>query len=194
MDWMNQLSGLMGQYAGANAQQHPQTVDDDFDQFTQQAPQSALSQGLAGAFRSSQTPPFGNMVSNLFANSSGQQRASILNTLLAAAGPMVLQQVMSRMGGGGGGGTGAGNPLGGLAGLLGGLGGGGGQQPHITPQQAEQISPQVVEEIAAQAETQDPSVIDRVSDFYAEHPTLVKGLGAAALAVALAKIAQSQQR
>jgi hypothetical protein len=97
MDWMNQLGGLLGQYAGANAQQHPQNVDNDFDQFSQQAPQSALSQGLAGAFRSQQTPPFGNMVSNLFANSSGQQRASILNTLLAAAGPMVLQQVMARM-------------------------------------------------------------------------------------------------
>ena len=192
MDWMNQLGGLLGQYAGANAQQHPQTVDNDFDQFAQQAPQSALSQGLAGAFRSQQTPPFGNMVSNLFANSSGQQRASILNTLLAAAGPMVLQQVMARMGGGGG--AGAGSPLGGLAGLLGGLGGGGGQQQQITPEMAEQVSPQVVEEIAAQAETQDPSVIDRVSDFYAEHPMLVKGLGAAALAVALAKIAQSQQR
>lgn len=188
MDWMNQLGGLLGQYAGANAQQHPQTVDNDFDQFAQQAPQSALSQGLAGAFRSQQTPPFGNMVSNLFANSSGQQRASILNTLLAAAGPMVLQQVMARMGSGGGGG----NPLGGLAGLLG--GGGGGQQQQVTPEMAEQISPQVVEEIATQAETQDPSVIDRVSDFYAEHPMLVKGLGAAALAVALAKIAQSQQR
>lgn len=185
MDWMNKLSGLLQQYSGANAQQHPQTVDNDFDELARHAPQGAVSQGLAEAFRSNQTPPFGNMVSSLFANSNGQQRASILNTLIAAAGPMVLQHVMSRMGGG------AGNsPLGGLAGLL----GGGGGQPHITPEVAEQISPQVVEQIAAEAESQDPSVINRISDFYSEHPTLVKGLGAAALAIALAKIAQSQNR
>jgi hypothetical protein len=31
-----------------------------------------------------------------------------------------------------------------------------------------------------------------VSDFYSEHPTLVKTLGAAALTIALTKIAQNQ--
>ena len=184
MDWMN----LLQQYAGANAQQTPQSVDNDFDQVAQQAPQNALSQGLAGAFRSDQTPPFGNMVSNLFANSSGQQRAGILNTLLAAAGPMVLQQVMSRMGRGGGGAAavGAGNPLDGLLGML---GGGGGAQPQITPEMAEQIPPQAVEQIAAEAEKQDPSIIDRVSGYYAENPEVVKGLGAVALTVLMAHLA-----
>lgn len=182
MDWMN----LLQQYAGANAQQAPQSVDNDFDQVAQQAPQNALSQGLAGAFRSDQTPPFGNMVSNLFANSSGQQRAGILNTLLAAAGPMVLQQVMSRMGSGGTPTAGAGNPLGGLLGML---GGGGSVQPQITPEMAEQIPPQAVEQIAAEAEKQDPSIIDRVSGYYAENPEVVKGLGAVALTVLMAHLA-----
>lgn len=185
MDWMNQLGGLLQQYTGANAQQHPQNVNDDFDEFARHTPQPAMAQGLAEAFRSQQTPPFSNMVANLFANSSGQQRASILNTLIAAAGPMVLQQVMSRMGGGGA----SNNPLGGLAGLL-----GGGGQTQVTPEVADQIPPQAIEQLAAEAENRDPSVIDRVSNFYAEHPTLVKGLGAAALAIALAKIAQSQNR
>ncbi len=186
MDWMKQLGGILQQYTGANAQQHPQSVDNDFDELARRAPQGAVSQGLAEAFRSNQTPPFGNMVSNLFANSSGQQRASILNTLIAAAGPMVLQQVMSRMGGASGASN---NPLSGLIGML-----GGGQQPHVTPEMAEQVPPQTVEQIAAEAEKQDPSVIDRLSDFYSENPTLVKGLGAAALAIAIAKIAQNQQR
>lgn len=198
MDWMNQLGGLLQQYQGANAQQHPQTIDNDFDQVAQAAPQNMMSQGLSEAFRSNQTPPFGNMVSQMFANSSGQQRASILNTLIAAAGPLVAQQVLGRMmGGGGGGGAlggllggGGGNPLGALGGLL----GGGGAQPPITPEIAEQIPPQAVEQIAQQAESQDPSVIDRMSDFYSQHPTLVKGLGAAALAIALSRIAQNQQR
>jgi len=55
------------------------------------------------------------------------------------------------------------------------------------------VPPEAVEELAAHAEKEDPSIIDSISNFYAEHPTLVKGLGAAALTVALAKIAQSQQ-
>ena len=40
--------------------------------------------GLAAAFRSDQTPPFGQMVSRLFSQSGGQQQAGLLNTLLAA--------------------------------------------------------------------------------------------------------------
>lgn len=190
MQWMDQIGGLLQQYGGANPNQPSNTVEDDFDQFTQAAPSNMVSQGLAEAFRSDQTPPFGNMVTQLFSNSNNQQRAGILNTLIAAAGPMVLQQVLSRIGGGqqsGGQQSGGG---GGLSSLIGLLGGGGGQTPQITPEQAGRIPPEAVQEIAREAENQDPSVIDRMSDFYAEHPTLVKTLGAAALTIALMKIAQ----
>jgi methylmalonyl-CoA mutase cobalamin-binding subunit len=69
----------------------------------------------------------------------------------------------------------------------------GGNQTQVTPEQAQQIPAEAVQEIAAQAEKKDPSVIDQVSSFYAEHPTLVKTLGAAALTIALSKIAQRQQ-
>lgn len=182
MEWMNQLGGLLQQYGGAGAAQAPATVNDDFDQITQRAPQSALADGLAAAFRSDQTPDFGQMTGQLFNNSSGQQRAGILNTLIGVAGPMILSQVLSRRAGASGGG------LSGLIGLL-----SGGQQTQITPEQAAQIPADAVQEIAAQAEKKDPSVIDQVSNFYAEHPTLVKTLGAAALTIALAKIAQRQQ-
>lgn len=182
MEWMNQLGGLLQQYTGANNNdQTPDTVHDDFDQFAQAAPQSTLASGLADVFRSNQTPPFGNMLGQLFGQSNGQQRASILNTLIAVAGPAVLSQVLNRqsnnMGGGGG-----------LSGLLGGLMGG--QQTTVTPEQAEQIPPEAVQEIAAQAEQRDPSIIDRMSDIYAQHPTLIKTLGAAALAVLMARVAR----
>lgn len=183
MDWMNQLSGVLQQYTGTAAAQAPTTVHDDFDQIAQSAPQSALADGLAAAFRSDQTPDFGQMAAQLFSNSGGQQRAGILNTLLRAAGPMILSQVLSRKAqteGGGG--------LSSIIDLL-----SGGQQTQVTPEQAEQIPADAVEEIAAQAEKKDPSVIDQVSNFYAEHPTLVKTLGAAALTIALAKIAERQQ-
>jgi hypothetical protein len=175
MDWMNQIGGMLQKYIGTQATQAPHSVDDDFDQVTQAAPKSALSDGLAAAFRSDQTPPFGQMAAQLFGRSNGQQKANILNTLISIAGPALVSQLLSRGGSSG------------LAGLL----GGGARQ--VTPQEAEQVPPQAVEEIASSAEKKDPSVIDRLSDFYAEHPSLVKTLGGAALTIALAKIAQRQQ-
>lgn len=175
MDWMNQLSGILQQYSGAQAGQAPDTVQDDFDQLSQQAPQSALADGLAAAFRSDQTPAFGQMVAQLFGNANGQQRAGILNTLISTLGPTLAAQLFSQGG------------LSGLAGLL------SGGQREVTPDQAAQVSPEAVQEIAEHAERKDPSIVDQVSNFYAEHPTLVKTIGAAALTIALAKIAERQQ-
>ena len=183
MDWMNQLGGILAHYNGAGAAPAASNVQEDFDQIAGEAPRTALADGLAAAFRSEQTPEFGQMAAQLFSNSGGQQRAGILNTLIRAAGPLIVSQVLSRRANAGGGG--------GLSDLIGMLGGE--QQAQITPEQADQIPVEAVEEIAAQAEKKDPSVIDQVSNFYAEHPTLVKTLGAAALSIALAKIAQRQQ-
>lgn len=174
MGWMDQIGGLLQQYAGASAAQAPHTAEDDFHQLAQQAPSSAIADGLAAAFRSNQTPAFGQMAAQLFSNANGQQRAGLLNTLIAAAGPAIASQLLSRGGASG------------LAGLL------GGGQTHVTPEQAAEVPPEAVEQLAAHAEQRDPSVIDQVSNFYAAHPTLVKTLGAAALTIALAKIAESQ--
>ena len=57
MDWVKGISDVLQQYNGARADQAPDTVEDDFDQFTNAAPQSAVADGLAEAFRSEQTPP-----------------------------------------------------------------------------------------------------------------------------------------
>lgn len=173
MNWMNELGGILQQYSGAGAAQAPDTVHDDFDQTAQAAPLGALANGLSAAFRSDQTPEFGQMVGNLFGQSNGQQRAGILNTLISTLGPTIAAQLFARKG------------LSGLAGLL------GGGQTEITPEQAEQVSSEDVQDIATHAEKHDPSIIDTVSNFYAEHPTLVKSLGGAALAIALAKIVDS---
>jgi hypothetical protein len=175
MNWMNQISGILDQYSGAGAAAAPSGVHDDFDQLAQAAPQSAIADGLAAAFRSDDTPPFPQMLGQLFGQSNGQQRAGILNTLISAVGPTVLSQIMARHGGAG------------LAGLL-----GGGQQ-QVSPEAAQQIPPEAVQEIAQHAEQRDPSIIDTMSNLYAEHPQLIKTLGAAALTVALAKIASARQ-
>jgi hypothetical protein len=176
MGWFDQVSGLLQQYQGGNVQQPSNDVHNDFDQFAQAAPQSALADGLAAAFRSNQTPPFGQMLGQLFGQSNGTQRASILNRLISTLGPTVISQILANRGASG------------LAGML------GSGQREVTPEMAEQVSPEAVQEIATHAEQKDPSIIDMASNFYAEHPTLVKGLGAAALTIALAKVAANQQQ
>ena len=178
MSWFDQLGGILQQYA--NAGQPTNTTEEDFERAATVAPRDAMSQGLAEAFRSDQTPPFPNMLGQLFGNSSGAQRANILNTLLSVAGPALMSSALQKGGGG----------MSGALGQLGGLLGQGGQ---VSPQQAEQISPQAVEELAQHAEQRDPSIIDRVSDFYSEHPGLVKTLGAAAMAVAMSGMAKQKR-
>jgi hypothetical protein len=176
MSWLDQIGGLLQQYQGAGAQQAPNNVQNDFGQVAQSAPQSAIAEGLAAAFRSNQTPPFGSMLGQLFGQSNGTQRASILNTLISALGPTVIAQILANRGAGG------------LAGML------GSGQREVTPEMAEQVPAEAVQEIAERAEQKDPSIIDMASNFYAEHPTLVQGLGAAALTIALAKVAANQHR
>ena len=159
------LMDLLQQALGGNAENH-------FDQVAQQAPQAELGAGLAEAMRSDQTPPFGNMVSQMFGQSSPQQQAGALNQILAALGPAAASAL-------------AGGALGRM------LSPG---QSQITPEQASQLSPDQVREIAAQAEQTHPGVIDQMSQFYAQHSGLIKTLGGAALAIALAKMKNNMEQ
>lgn len=168
MSWMNEVGALLQQYRGASGSAAPANAAEDFGKIADKAPPSALSGGLAEAFRSNSTPAFGEMISGLFSQSDGAQRAGILNHLIAAAGPAMSSGAVA----------------GGLSALL----SGGGQR--VTPEQAQQVRPEEVQQLASQAEKRDPTVIDRASEFYAQHPTLVKGLGAGALAVLMSHLSQ----
>ena len=161
-----QLMALMEQYRGASAANPPATAENDYAQVAQQIPESHLAGGLAEAFRSNDTPSFGAMLGSLFGQSNPQQRAGILNQLLGSVGPGLLAS-------------------GGLASLAGLLGGG---QPQVTPQQASQVSPEAVQQLAEHARSQSPSIIDQASQFYAQHPTLVQALGAGSLALIMSHI------
>jgi hypothetical protein len=90
------LMDILQQYAGrANAGAPPTdgSPEKDFDQVAQQVPPDVLGHGVAHAFRSDQTPPFGDMVSQMFGNSNPQQRAGLLNQLMRSIGPAVLARV-----------------------------------------------------------------------------------------------------
>lgn len=162
---LNDLLGTLEKYAmGSGNAGDP---DKDFDHVSQNAPPEHVANGLAGAFRSDATPPFAQMIGQLFSNSDGQQRAGILGHLLNAAG-------------GGGGGL--------LGGLLGGQG-----SSQVTPEQASQLSPSDVQDLAQRAEKNNPSIIETASKFYAQHPTLVKSLGTVALASVLSNMTKGQR-
>lgn len=173
------LGGLLSQFLGggtapADAQQH-------FDKVAQNAPPDLLSQGLSAMFRSDQTPPFNQMAGQLFGNATPAQQAGMLNQLLAAMGPAALASL-----------AGSGGALGGaLGGLL--QGGQGGAPATITPAQASTLTPEQVQVIASHAEQHDPGIVDKMSSFYAEHSSLVKTLGGAALTIALAHMAQKNK-
>ena len=150
------------QLTGANADQH-------FDQAATHASQDQFGTGLAAALRSDQTPPFGQMVGQMFGNSSPEQRAGLLNQVLATLGPAAASAL-----------------AGGVLGRL--LQPG---QTQITPDQASQVSAAQASEIAAHAEQQHPGIVDAVSGFYAQHAGLIKTLGGAALMIALAKMKEN---
>ena len=173
------LGSLLQQYLGGAAAPSNQ-VEDHFDQASQSAGGDLLSRGLAAAFRSDQTPAFGRMAGQLFGQSNPNQQAGMLNTMLAGMGPAVLGALLNKGGSGG---------LGGLLGQL----TGGGATPQLTPAQASTLTPEQVQVIASHAEQANPGIIDQMSSFYAEHPTLVKTLGSAALSIALAKMAEYQR-
>jgi hypothetical protein len=176
MSWLNQVGDLLKQYSSGGAAAAPAPdVHAHFDQVTQAAPSSTIAGALASAFRSDQTPSFGQMLATLFTNSNADQKAGMLNQLISSVNPAVLTQVLSGAG---------------LGGLLGGAGGG---AAAITPEQAQQISPEVVQQLGTHAEKTNPSIVDTLGNFYAQHSSLVKTLGGAALTVVLAKVAERQR-
>ena len=163
------LGNLLQKYLNAPTGQSSPDVANHFDEVAQQASPQVMSQGIADALRSDQTPPLGKMVSDMFSRANPNQQAGMLNQILGSLNPGVL---------------------GSLGGVLGGLASQpGAGQPQITPQQASQLSPQQVQDLANHAEQHNPGVFDQLGQFYAQHPQLVKTLGSAALTIALAKMA-----
>jgi len=162
MALLDSLKNLLGQYTSGTASE--QDAAAHFQQVAQSADPGTLAQGIAAAMRSDQTPPFNELVAKLFANGSTDQKAAMLNSLLGALSPDQRAK---------------------LSALLPGVSGG-----SVTGAQVTGLSPDVVAQVAQQAEQHNPSIVDHMSSFYAQHPTLVKTLGTAAMMIAMRKIAE----
>jgi hypothetical protein len=159
------LLDVLNKYTGSSAPQADTHAH--FDEVAQQASPASLGTALSSMFRSGSTPPFGQTVGNLFDKSNPQQQAGVLNQIVQALGPAAL---------------GAG---GGILGKILGSGTPANAVPTITPEQASKVSPADVTGLATHAEQHNPSVVDSVGSFYAQHPAIVKTLGVAALAVVM---------
>lgn len=162
------LVNMFEQYRGASAANPPQDVEQHYQQAAQAVPRSNLADALSEAFRSADTPPFGQMIGKLFSNSDPQQRAGLLNRLIGAVGPGAVQS----------------GALGGIAGLL------RGGNTQVTPEQANQVSPEAVQQLAEHAQKQNPSIVEEAGQFYSQHPALVQALGAGALALIMGHLSR----
>ena len=141
------LMDVLGRYA-QQSHQPPPDVLGDFHRVAQEAPPGVLSEGLEDAFRAETTPPFEQMVGQLFGRSNPQQRSGLLKEILGS---------------------------------------------QFSPEQANTMQVNEVEAAAADAARQNPSIIQRVSRFYAEHPQLVQTLGQVALSVAMSGMARRRR-
>ena len=172
MGLLDSLGDLVKQAASGNAS--AADVHSTFDKVAQAVPQGTLADGISHVFNSDQTPPFAQMLSQLFNQSSPEQKAGLLNQIASALGPGGLSSVLAGAGG-----------LGALGGML--------QGGNVTPAQASQVTPDQVQVLAQHAEKKNPSIVDVASGFYAQHPTLVKAIGAGALALLMSKISQARR-
>lgn len=175
MDLKKDISFVLQQYAMETGVYSTQKVKSDFVEVTQQVSAQHVTNGLSEAIRSELTPPFDQMVGQSFEQGDAHQRAGMLNQLLDAAGPALVKPLVE-------------------SGVL--------QQdalqiadslePGFTPEMAAQLHPELVQQIAQQAEQENPAVIDRMSNLYAEDPSLVKTLGGGTLSIAIIKIAETR--
>src|SRR3712207_1062598 len=130
MSWLQQLGGLLANYAGGNPDGG--RAQDDYNRFSQAAPPDMLAQGIAHSFRSDRTPPFAEMAGQLFGHGDPDQRAGLLNTLVGALGPGLVQQALGGMISGG----------------------------RVSPHEAAQVPPHAFQQLVGMAEQRDPGIID----------------------------------
>ena len=75
------LGNLLQKYLNVPAGQSPPDVANHFDEVAQQASPQVMSQGIADALRSDQTPPLGQMVSEMFSRANPNQPYIVYNDL-----------------------------------------------------------------------------------------------------------------
>ena len=164
LDALTQLVSTATQQGGTQSHQVDAVVD--------QASPDVLSQGLRAAFDATDTPSIGNLVGQMFGQSSSQQQAGLVNQIIQALGPAaagalaggILQKVMKP----------------------------GAQQ--VSESEVAQLSPAEVTQVVDAAQAQKPEISQQLSDFYAQHSGLLKALGSVAHQAAAIKMKQYSEK
>ena len=164
MGLLDDMKGMLSQYAAGEAPAGEAGAH--FQQLAQSVDSGTLAQGIAAAMRSDQTPPFAQMVSQLFASGSGDQKMAMLNTLLSSVSPEQRTQLSSMIPG-----------LGSVSAAMG-------------ASAASAMTPEAVRTLAQHVEKNDSGIVEKMSALYAAHPALVQTLGSAAMTIAMRNIAQ----
>jgi hypothetical protein len=168
------LNDLLQRYIQLPPDVDANKTTSDFEQVAAQVPHQTLAAGVTETLRSEQTAPFAQLVSQLFVQGNPEQKAAMLNQLIAGLRPELWSSVAS--------------------GILANLFQRNGGHANLTPEEVNQLSPEQVQEIATCAERESPGIVDKMGEFYAKHSALIKTLGGTAVAIALVRIAQSSPR
>ena len=168
---MNAFEQVLDRYLKVPPGQEQTEAPQHFEEVSRQAPAETVGDGITEALKSEKTPPFPQMMRSLFGWGSPSQRIAILKQLSGSIGPGFADSFA----GGRFKDVFAQHPS-------------AAQSP--SPEQTSQINPADVEHAATEAEKRDPSIVKSMGGMLAQHPDLVKKLGAAALTIALGKMAQ----
>lgn len=170
----NDVSAVLRQYAAETGVHSVQKVEQDFVAIAQQVPADEITGGLVQAIHSEQTPPFDELMRQSFERADAAQRTAMLKRLLDGASPRVLQPLTDNS-------------------VLHYIGRDEYRVAavHVDDTIAGTLSPGVFQQIASEAAAQDPSVVDRMSEFYAVDPDAGRTLGGVALSVALGKMSEN---
>ena len=157
MDFMQQLGGLLNQYAGGGATDKQQARN-DFDQVAGLVPKDLLGSLIGPALSSLGGDQVQERVRNAASEMTPQERGGLLGTLLGGlrSSGVDLGQFLSGLG----------------------INAGVADRP-------EQASPDDIAKVATRTKEMNPTLFERAMSFLAENPALVKVLGAAVITLVM---------
>lgn len=162
MSFLDQVGGLLNNLSGGNLSE--QETHAHYDQIAQQVPQDQLGTAIGPALSNLDNSELQSRVADSAGQMSPQQKGNLVQSLL--------------------GGLGGGGAIGSILSQL-----GINQNVANDPQSA---SPEEVGKLAAHAKENNPGLFQKAMSFYSEHPTLVKALGAVAIAQIARHLANPQ--
>jgi hypothetical protein len=163
MGLFDSIGGLLNQYISGNGAANTEEAHDHYDQVQSAVPTGILGSSIGSALKSLAVQQVEQHILNSASQMSPEQRGGLMQSLLNGL-------------------TSSGGDVSSILSQL-----GINQSVADNPQDA---SPEDVAALAAHTHQNNPDVFQRAMEFYAEHPTLVKAMGAAAVSAIIYEIAK----